>query len=72
MPLPYVFPGWTMEKSKKVATIYLIVQAAVLMVAFSAMLINSLFGKTLQFVTLISVAFIISNTALAVATLLFN
>jgi hypothetical protein len=36
------------------------------------MLINSMFGKKSPFVTTISVAFIISDVAIALGTLLFN
>ena len=46
--------------------------ATVLTAAFSAMLINSLFGKRLQFVTLLSISFVISNILLAIATVVFT
>lgn len=72
MGLPMLFPNWTMEKSRSVTQMYLIIQAIVLTIALSALLINSMFGKTLKFVTLISCAFIISNISIAVATLLFT
>jgi hypothetical protein len=61
-----------MQLSRQVCTWYVGVQAIVLMIAFLALLINSLFGKSLRFVTLISFAFIISNIALAIGTILFN
>lgn len=72
MGLVYVFPNWSMLFSKQVCTWYILVQAFVLMLAFLALLINSLFGKTLKFVTWISFSFIVSNVALAIGTVLFN
>jgi len=43
-----------------------------LAIAFAILLINSLFGKTLTFVTLISLSFTVSNMALALGTVMFN
>jgi len=72
MTLPYVFPSWDEQKSQTWATWYVCIQAFILTAAFSAMLINSMFGKKSPFVTTISVAFVISDVAIALGTLLFN
>jgi hypothetical protein len=73
MGLFYIWPEWTMEKSRKVATYYVTVQAFLFTVAYGALLINSImFGKQLTMVTMISISFMLSNIALAVASFLFN
>ena len=73
MGLFYVFPEWSMEKSKKWATDYVCVQAGLFTVIYSILLVNSyMFGKQLTMVTAISISFMMSNIALAGASFLFN
>jgi hypothetical protein len=72
MTLPFVFPNWDVQKSQDWATRYVCWQAIVLTLAFVAMLFNSMYGQKSSFATVISVAFIISNIALAIGTLLFK
>jgi hypothetical protein len=70
--LPLPFPDWDLDKSQKVTIWSTSIQACVLTFAFGAMLVNSMFGKKSNFVTLLSLAFIISDIALARSVVLFR
>lgn len=70
--LPFPFPDWDIDKSQKVTIWSTSIQACVLTFAFGAMLINSMYGKKSTFVTLLSLAFIISDIALARSVVLFR
>jgi hypothetical protein len=71
--LPLPFPGWDMKTSQRVTIWSTSIQAGVLTLAFSAMLLSSVyFGKKSRFVTLLSLAFILSDIALARSVVLFR
>lgn len=67
-----LFPNWSMQTTQQVATVYVCVQGVVLTCIFSTMLYHSRQGQPSQFVTVLSICFIVGNLALAIATLLFN
>lgn len=69
MPIPF---GWELLRSQKITIWSTSIQAGVLTLAFAAMLTNSLYGKKSLFVLLLSLAFIVSDIALALTVPLFR